>query len=505
MNKNKVLSVSPAFIWGSLSFLIVFIGIITFYLPAPWLLVVLAICFGSVALIFLLQYPELMVYLLIIFVPVEEFLEKWIPRGVFYEGVRFGGEVVLIFFMGVVLLSKTKPNAHWYKTPIDMPLLVFLLVFLTSAVVNATSPLAALLGVRPLVRYILVFYILIQLRVTKQFFEKTFFLTVFMASLVSVIGLMQTVIGERLTNFLLPGDVVVGGVAARSGIRHLISSRTYIFSTMGRYDTLGVFLMFVLLIAIGGYMGGGRKQKRRIIPFFLVGFPALILTFSRQSWVGLVLGIGVMTLISRWKDLQRVRFVYMLSLIIIPIVVLLAIPYAQYFGTAGSVDASVIERMLEPLSQRYFEVSRYSYGRLFVIFDVGTRLLNKAPLVGFGPGQFGSLTARFFNVPYWEFVNIPENSAHFINDVNWIVILGQFGVLGTLSFLWMFFNLFFASRKRYLMMPKGVAKGIILAYSASIIIYILIGFLGPNFEVRQISFYMWLWGGLIMGMTVKKT
>lgn len=473
------------------------------FLPFSWQVLLIVALIGGILLFFLMLRPEWGIYFLIVFIPLEEFLEKWIPRGVLFEGIRFSGEALLFALFILVILNKVKHGFRWYRTPIDIPLLVFVGTVFVSAIVNNSPPFMVVLGIRPLIRYTLVFYILTQLGVTKQFFERCFTLSLFMATLVGAIGLMQTVIGYPLTNLLIPGDVVIGGVLARAGLRHNVAPRTYIFSTMGRYDTLGVFLLFFILLTIGAFVMADRQWRKKILLFVIIGFPAFALTFSRQSWLGLVVGVGIMVLISRWRDFQRIRFLYFAGMILVPLLILLALPYARYFSGDSVTQASLVERALEPFSQRYFEISRYSYGRLFVIFDVGKRLIRIAPFWGLGPGQFGSLTARFFNVPFWELVDVPENAAHFINDVNWIVILGQVGLIGTLSFLWIFLNLFWASRKRYLRLGAGVVKGIVLAYAAIIIVYLLIGFLGPNFEVRQISFYIWLWGGLIMGLRLQ--
>ena len=474
-------------------------------LPSSWQLLLIVALIGGILLFFLMLRPEWAIYFLIIFIPLEEFLEKWIPRGKLYESVRFGGEALLLALFVFVILDKIRRGFRWYKTPVDIPLLIFLGAALVSAILNDSPPIVAVLGIRPLIRYALVFYILTQLRVTRQFFERCFTLSLFMATLVAIIGLMQTMIGSPLTNLLIPGDVVIGGATARAGLRHIVAPRTYIFSTMGRYDTLGTFLLFFLLLATGAFVLADRQWRKRILPFLIVGFPAFALTFSRQSWLGLVVGVGIMVLISRWREFQRTRLLYFSGAILVPLLILLALPYARYFSGESVIQASLLERALEPFSQRYFEISRYSYGRLFVIVEVGSRLLKIAPFFGVGPGQFGSLTARFFNIPFWELVDVPENAAHFINDVNWILILGQVGLIGTLSFLWIFLSLFWTAYKRYFRSPVGIIRGIILAYSAIIIVYLLIGFFGPNFEVRQISFYVWLWGGLIMGLTVKSS
>lgn len=449
----------------------------------------------------ILRKPEWIILGLIIFIPLEEFIEKWLPRGLIYEGVRFGSEAILILLLIFVLLNKFNQKLCWQRTPIEIPLILFILVTVFSSWINSSSVYIWILGIRPLVRYITIYYILTQLRVTSSFLRKCFKLSLIVATLVALVGLMQTVVGYPLTNLLLPGDVIVGETLARAGQRHVAPPRTYIFSTMGRYDTLGVYLMFFLLLSTVAHMfTKERKLRPLIVTFLFVGFVALSLTFSRQSWLGFGWGLAGILLFSGKKKLQRTKLVYFIIVVLFSSVVMLLIPYAQYFSAANIGEASILDRVLEPFSSRYLDVSRNYYGRLYVIFEVGPRLLRISPLFGLGPGQFGSLTTRFLNIQFTDLVGIPESAAIYVNDVNWIVLLGQTGLLGIFTYLGIYLSLFWGALKRYKRWSVSLEKGLALGYMGSILALILLGFFGPNLEVRQLSFFVWLWGGLIMGL-----
>jgi len=448
----------------------------------------------------ILKKPEWIILGLIIFIRLEEFIEKWLPRGLIYEGVRFGSEAILILLLIFVLLGKFNQKPRWHRTPIEVPLILFILITVLSSWINSSPIYIWILGIRPLVRYITIYYILTQLRVNSYFVRKCFKLSLIVATIVATIGLMQTAVGYPLTNLLLPGDVVVGETLARAGQRHVAPPRTYIFSTLGRYDTLGVYLMFFLLLSTVAYMfTKERKLRHLILAFLSLGFLALSLTFSRQSWLAFGWGLAGVLLFSGKKKLQRTKLAYFIIVVLISSVVMLLIPYAQYFSAAKIGEASILDRVLEPFSSRYLDVSRNYYGRLYVIFEVGPRLLHISPLFGLGPGHFGSLTTRFLNIPFTHLVGIPENAAIYVNDVNWIVLLGQTGLLGIVTYLGIYLSLFWGALKRYKRWSDSLEKGLALGYMGSILAILLLGFFGPNFEVRQLSFFVWLWGGLIMG------
>ncbi|HRQ39348.1 MAG TPA: hypothetical protein PLD25_15685 [Chloroflexota bacterium] len=472
------------------------------FLPVNIILLVLGGMVGTAVLLLFIQRPQWFIFFLIFYIPLEEFIQKWIPRGTLYEIARFGGEGLLLIILLFVLLEKMRRGFLWQRNPLDLPLLLFFIVVFVSGIINKTPLIVGLLGIRPLIRYVMVYYILVQMGVSQKFFQKSIKWTYIVAATVVFIGLLQTIIGMPLTQLLIPGDVLIGDVVARQGLRHVVSARTFIFSTLGRYDTLGIYLSLHLLVAYALLGVADKPHKRYLRLFILFALFALILTYSRQSWIVLILGLGIISFLSPRRLFVQTRLVYILIALLLPMLYFVLRPYAAYLGAAAGVDASVFERIVEPLSPQYIQVSRYSYGRLFVIFEVGSRLLSLAPIWGLGPGQFGSLVTRFFGIPFNDVVGVPDSAAHFINDVNWIIILGQVGLAGVITYLAIYLNLA-KSAYRYSYKIKQTTywreKGVALGYVACIFVFLILGFFGPNFEVRQSSFYIWLWGGLLIG------
>lgn len=471
-------------------------------LPVNVMFLLMGGVLGTAVLLLFIQRPQWLIIFLIFYIPLEEFIEKWIPRGPLYEMARFGGEGLLLIVLLFVLLEKMRRGFLWRRNPLDLPLLLFVIVVIVSGIINKTPLVVALLGIRPLIRYIMVYYILVQMGVSQEFFRKSIKWTYIIAAIVVSLGLLQTIFGMPFTQILLPGDVVVGDVVARQGVRHLVSARTFIFSTMGRYDTLGIYLTLHLLLAYALYGVAGKLHRQYLRLFILFALLALILTYSRQSWIALILGLGIISFLSPRRLFVQTRLIYIFIALLLPVLYFVLRPYAAYLGAAAGVDASAFERIVEPLSQQYIQVSRHSYGRLFVIFEVGPRLLSLAPIWGLGPGQFGSLVTRFFGIPFNEIVGVPDSAAHYINDVNWIIILGQLGLAGVMTYLAIYLNLAksaYRHSRKIMQTTYWREKGVALGYVACIIVFLILGFLGPNFEVRQSSFYIWLWGGLLIG------
>jgi hypothetical protein len=467
--------------------------------PRLQLMLIAAAAWG-ILLFFLVQRPQWGCLLLALYVPVEEFVERWLPRGPLYEGARFGGELMLFLLLLLVVANNALRGRDWRITSLDVPLLIFLLVAIASSVLNRTPPTIAVLGIRPLLRYVSVYYIMSQVTLKRDGYEKYVTWSFRVALFVCLVGLLQALVGAPLTRLLLAGDVVVGSQWVRAGVRHYVSDRTFIFSTMGRYDTLGAYLVIFLLVGIGLHAVARGAWTTRVRTLGLLGVPALLLSFSRQSWLAVSVGFVAILLMAGRSSFRKTKVLVLIALVAVTILYPTLVRHATYIGGSATAESSLAERALEPFSKKYFEVSRYSYGRLFVIVEVGGRLLERAPFLGMGPGQFGSLTSRFLGADSAQLVGLPENAARLINDVNWVVILGQFGLSGVLAYLCMLFALFRISHSRYRAASHSFDRGLALGYAGAVVATGLLGFFGPNFEVRQISFFLWYFGGIIAGL-----
>jgi len=444
-------------------------------------------------------FPYLFIIGLAVFFPIEEFIEKWLPRGSIYEAVRFGSEFILIALLIWVFVTKSFIPGKWKKTPIDLPLFLLLFFSMVSTLFNDLPISLYLLGLRPILRFITVFYIIVQLGYNRIFSERFAKVCLIIASSVSLIAILQSIIGLPASYFLLPEDVEVGGEFVREGARQFIATRTRVFSTLGRYDTLGTFLSVMILLVTSLYWTKAIP-KRYYYWFLMFSIPALILSYSRQSW--LVILVGVLILMILHKKYQHLFIFGIISASVVFIILIFLSGYIYY--SSNQVNVPLLNRILEPFSQRYLEISRYNYGRLFVIVEVSRRILEKAPLLGFGPGNFGSLTARFFGRDFSSLINLNPESAHLINDVNWVTVLGQLGLIGTLLLGVILILMIVSSRKIFKYTKDPLLRGYASSLVAILVGFMIMGFFGPNFEVRQVSFFVWAIAGIVFSIQISK-
>lgn len=454
---------------------------------------------AGIALLICMRHIKLFVFFLILYAPFELFVQKWLPGDIGLAS-RYMTEIFLLIIFMALVIDRLLSQKPWRRTPLDIPLLTFIGVGILSALINHVPPLVALMGFRILLRYVLLFYLIVQIGLDHVDVRRLLIAVLCASSVVIGIGLLQGLIGPPITEILRIPDIVIGEYTVRSITGFFTAHGRYIFSTLGRYDALGMYAVVILLLSMALYI---HYPRRRVILGSLIALAGicLVLTFSRQSWVALYTALWVWFLVSHKKKWAAALF---LVLLIVPIILFAAIymspAIVRYYGGEEGTHVSAIARLSEVFSPEYIHISAYYAGRLFVLRFVGTRILELAPFLGFGPGTFGTQSAAFFGFSNATLLGMTEAEGFLVNDVNWITILGQYGLLGAMAFLMILAVLFRYAWRMYKRVSNPLAKSMALAYQGCIIALLLLGFFGPNFEQRVISMYVWLIGGLLVAL-----
>ena len=121
-----------------------------------------------------------------------------------------------------------------------------------------------------MLRYILVFYLLIYVGVDKKFIKKFLIIIFFVLIIQSGLGLSQLILPESFSQFLAPdtSQGSFGKAVVETGIGEWnISQR--ISGTFGRYDKFGIFLSFFLTLAIGIYYHSKKFSRFYLNLIFL--------------------------------------------------------------------------------------------------------------------------------------------------------------------------------------------------------------------------------------------
>jgi hypothetical protein len=447
--------------------------------------------------------PHLVVLTIAVYTPFEDFFLKWIPAQQ-AELLRLAPEAVLILLLGLLVLRNLGEGILWRRTPLDLPVLCFLAFSAASALVNDVPSIIWVLGIREFARYIILYYVVVNARLSERFVKTMIVILLAMALLEAIIAVMQSILGVSFTSLFVPSAVSLGGTEIRPGFTQILSRRTRVFGTLGRYGRLGFFLVVFLLLASGLYLSQRSRLKARskwgLLFFFALACSALALSFSRTSWFALYAGIMVLLLFS-----GRIRLLLLAALLpVVATVVLVSQVQLETWAIATTEEASLTDRYVATFSSGYLD-ALMEHGRVFILTEVAPVLLRDYPWLGLGPGTMGSIATGagtssagyMSDYSHEDLLAINDPAIQRLHDVGWVAMLAQVGLLGVLAYLWIFAQLglvaFYCLRKSSDQFYRGFALG----YLALIAAIVLGNFAMFVLSFRAISMYLWLFGGLL--------
>ena len=465
---------------------------IVFFSPLSVLGILIAIFFFVLTIV----SPLSALTFLAVYLPLEPFLLKWIPDDI-YLYARFFSEALIYLIFAVALIRLVLSGERLRTTPLTFPFVLFLVVLGASAIINLVDPTIALFGIRSIVRFILVFFAVIMLRPSKEYIRRLTIILFAVVAMEAGIGLMQAVSGSSLDSFLLPSDTrVFGEFQLTEGTVQFWDPGSRIFATLGRYDRLGTFLGFFLIIGVGFlYEKYIRRERKELWALFLLGIPALALTYSRSAWFGFVLGA---LFIAIW--LKRDRKV-MIGLGIVGAII------AGYLVYSGLVVSRLIDVPQQTIVERFFEA--FSYERWQGVLRRRTAVLDRAnsdygcsgfAVVWLGPGTYGGGAAILFhNTKVYDQLGLPFGvyATEGYIDNNWFSLWGETGTLGIFFFLWMYAAIFWYAIRFGRTTSDGFTRALAFGFAGAMIAVALNAFLATYFEVRTLAVYLWMYAGFI--------
>lgn len=239
------------------------------------------------AAILVWRFPYWVLIFLIVFTVTEALILKFIPGPEqLYATAQLAGEALVYLMFGATLIKKFLSRKPFRKTFVDIPLAAFLLGAAVSIAINQAPPAASLLNVRSAIRYIALFYSVVNLSLSQRQVSQLIKTILAMGAAEILIGVVQLAGGARLYSFFAP--------LQSQGIR------TFAIATLGRelgsvFGSLGDTLYFGLfmLVILALYLNQIKKINLRTLSVIAVIVVAIGFSYSRASFLLAILMIAV--------------------------------------------------------------------------------------------------------------------------------------------------------------------------------------------------------------------
>lgn len=445
--------------------------------------------------------PTWMLTGLLWYLPFEPFLLKWVPDEL-YAYAKYGSELVIYLLCASVIWRIVTGGLHWKRTPLDGAALLTLVALVATTLINLVAPVQAILGIRQIIRFVLLFFVATYLAPSWKWIRGVLIGIAVIIALQVALGVGQAVIGESLDSFLLPSARrTLGEIQLSAGTVQFWDPGARVFGTLGRYDQLGTFLAFFLLLAVAFLYEKVVKEKyqRYLALGILATLPVLAMSYSRSAWFGFLLGFLFIALF-----MKRDRWVLAVS-IVTPIVLAIYLAFSGLVvhQIVDSADQTFAERLFEVFSVARFQGEYDGLGRTYWIVQTIITVVPSAPLFGYGPASFGGgAVAALGNGEVYDQLGLPfgvYGTEGYI-DNNWFSLWGELGTFGLVAYLMMFGTLFAAALRVYRHSKNAETRALALGFCAAMIAVTLNAFLATFLEVRTLAVYLWVFGGLVVAL-----
>ncbi|KXZ40504.1 O-antigen ligase [Alkalithermobacter thermoalcaliphilus JW-YL-7 = DSM 7308] len=407
-------------------------------------------------------YVEFILLFLFIFIPYREIISYLIT-----PQIKLIPDILIL---SLFIYDLIKNNSLKKINAVDLTYGLFLFIALISTLYNGRGIKPFIVQARSITLYYLIYFIVRDKQFNDTFLTRFKNVITFNVIALFVFGCIEKIFNKSI---LFPSEWYASIIQTSNFGR--------VYSYFKNPNTYGAFLVLSLyvLIIIDRKFNKSSKWTYSLI------ITSLMMTASRSSL--LALGIFIIIFVATFRSKDFIKLIAVSTVIGIA---LFSIIEVVDFATASFVEKNieseqrsvVLERFGELGEERIVELSNID-GRLYSV-KTGLEVFNDHRLLGSGFGTYGDAASLILGSPIYEKYGIRKN---FYSDNEYIKVIAQTGILGTLAYTaFMLTILFYIIKNRNFYLLNLY------------IVLVFIGLFYNVFEIQIISLYFWFLYGLLM-------
>jgi hypothetical protein len=425
--------------------------------------------------------PDIVVIGLIVWLPIEGWVLKFVPGGSIALLASDGVAVALT--VGILLSAAMRsPSTDERRGMLRIlaPGGLLLVAALLSWLLNGASAVDAAYWIRVYLRFVPLGVVAV-LEPWRSNLRRWLPPTIMgVLAFQCAVGLLQATNVAGATAFFWPGRFTIGAVSTQADTLALLGQRV-VAGTTSHPNILGEMLVLCVALLMGrGVSGEETRRGWKIANWALatLGVWVILLTQSRQA-VACMAVFGAFLLGYVWlRGSVKLR----MGSAMLPV-------GAAALGAIGLFQGvTPLLQRLQLLTQDTFWTVELSKNRGYALETVAARIAQRSPFFGVGPGSFGSSFGSSTGQSGASMLALDPVAARYVGDVGWVAVFAQVGVVGVSALLLMTWGALRGVRS-----PSVVAKVV----SVSIVAMLVIGMLASTPLIyKPVSSLMWLYLGL---------
>lgn len=295
--------------------------------------------------------------------------------------------------------------------------------------------------------YIILFFIIKYEIIAKKILSNVIKAYIFTCSIISIYGIIQF-----FTRFGVKRDFIYNIDRYSVGVR--------IPSTLENPNSLGAFLILVIFPLI--MMTVYEKNKSKKILYSILSMLILsniILSFSRNTWLGLAIGIFLLIIVYNWKAI----FIF--------------------------VGGGIVSFFVPPIKNRLQDFRGIFNDPRVKLWKAAFKMIKDHPILGVGNGNYytlyGEYAKKYPEVNYHDHVNFPVHNSY-------LKVQSELGIPGICVFIAMIVLILVKTNKFITKISDKFFLGFYKGYFISIIVFFIMNISDNLLFVPKISMYFWI-------------
>lgn len=450
------------------------------------------------------QIPFWLVWAIAVYLPFEELILRWTPApSSVILFLRFLHEFVLYFLWLKVFYKRLVRRDRLIKSSIELAFICFLLWAIILLIVHQASIFSGLNNLRTLIRYVAVYYIIVELDLSRKQINLLLKTILILGLIQGYLVALQYFAPASFNNLFVPRDVNLeaGGIAIQKG-SEVAAGNLKSGAVNGTFantaNTSSFLLTCFIILVVWLVQNSANSLLFKTLFNLLVMYFAFFATYKR---IALLLGflIPIIVLFFYGKKLwaSKIIWLYLFGFFILLFCSLF------FLNMDTSIDGWAVR------TGEDFNLLGY-FGQLFSseYWDKGTRQwIIKTVFRGiFGTGNwFGLSPAPNEAIQNLAELVPPQKSLilerdFWFEDVYWCAMLLYYGIPGVALFGYILQSLYQKAQWLINYCLDSQSRVVGIGFCTLIIISIFYGFVERIFEIKCFSFYLWLLAGVVVNV-----
>jgi len=445
---------------------------------------ILALFILSPLLLYVFQKTQLAVWLIISSIFLFAYLDG---LGLLPRGTKWIVEAILFLLIVKVLFIRLHDKK---KVIIPLGWLFFTTIFFlitTSLAINKVNIITILLGLRLHFKYIILFYLLINLDFKIDFYKKA----IMILFLIAIFQVPVTIIQHSAWN---PNNAL--GTMEKQLSFVDIGGGTFGYGG----DTTGILALFLgsVIYCIIGYQLSNRFNFKLSFVLILLFIP-IFLSQSIASFV--IIPIGLVLMLS--KEVKRnFSRVFSFSLLILMIIVIIFFLSGKIFDY-GILRNFNLEKVIEKQSKTDFYGRPTDRGKIAALGYASKLIGREFDTIIFGLG-LGSTSQSYFNSFEGKLATeFSARSGGYGMKPQVARILTEMGILGLVFYLTFFVYIYKLNMKLYNTTTDRFWKSISIGFRGMIFLYMMAFFYRPIFDAEATGFSFWFMSAVVFSLVYR--